>query len=279
VIPCGLSVIVSGRFTDIWRDGREMRRWVLVLITLMMGLSLYLSTDNSGRLDESPESRGRSPRDALTTRSSAPLKPKSATSQSFPPPTSVMTQERVNAQPKTLSKRPSKPLELTRPPPINHSDHPQPDRHSEITERGSTDDRETAMLFSVDREGIQGAIQEISPQVLECYEGWLKTDSALEGRVTISFMIAPAEPLASEAGIALATPRAEINAEIRDTYIALDQVKHEMMTGCVLNSIEDLKFENVESPIVERSLTTGNGVYMKSTALQSLMKMSSSAVS
>ena len=226
-----------------------MRRWVFVLITLMIGLSLYLSTDNSGRLDESPESRGRSPRDALTTRSSAPLKPKSATSQPFPPPASVMTQERVNAHPKTLSKRPSKPLELTRTP-INHSDHPQPDRHSEITERGPSDELETAMLFSVDREGIQGAIQDISPQVRECYEGWLKTDNALEGRVTISFKIAPAEPVASEDEIALATPRAEINAEIRDTYIALDQVKHVMMTGCVLNSIEELKFENVESPVV-----------------------------
>jgi hypothetical protein len=222
-----------------------MRQWILALIALIIGLTFYLSTDNSGRRDALPESGGASPDDVGTIPVSAPPNPEIATrdasDQSFPTP----SQERIEFQSRALSKRSSNPLENA-PPQLHHTDSPQPDSHWEIPDQEPSDERKVEMLFSVDREGIQGAIQELSPQVRECYEGWLKTDSALEGRVTISFTIDHAEPLTDEDG----TTRAVQYAEIRDTHIAVDEVRHTMMTGCVLNSMSELKFDNVESPVV-----------------------------
>ena len=92
------------------------------------------------------------------------------------------------------------------------------------------------MLFSVDREGIKSAIQEITDEVTECYEGWVKQNEALEGRMQVSFVIDHTEGEASE-------------ATLRDVYLSVDEVKHPMISGCMLNLIEDLHFENVDQQV------------------------------
>ena len=111
-------------------------------------------------------------------------------------------------------------------------------------------------MFSADREGIKAAIAEISDQVNECYSAWLKSNPALGGRVVVSFMVNP--PVITEGEEP--SPSAPQTAQIDDAELIVDDVAHPMMSGCILNSIEGLRFEAVEEPLSVRypfSLSAG----------------------
>ena len=98
------------------------------------------------------------------------------------------------------------------------------------------DEESDKVLFAVDREGIKSAIQEITDEIKECYEGWVRQNKALEGRMLVSFVIDHTEGEVAE-------------ATLRDVYLSVDEVKHPMISGCMLNLIEDLHFENVDSKV------------------------------
>lgn len=104
------------------------------------------------------------------------------------------------------------------------------------------------VIFSVDREGIHGAIQEISGDVMECYESWLKENEALKGRVQVSFVIDHTEGEVDESG----QTQEALEATLRDVYLTVDEVKHPMISGCLINLIEGLHFENVSSKVTVR---------------------------
>lgn len=101
------------------------------------------------------------------------------------------------------------------------------------------------VIFSVDREGIHSAVQEISSDLQECYDGWLQENPALEGRLQVSFVIEPAEAVNDELGQALEPVEAILN----DVHLKVDEVKHPMMSACLLNLVENLHFENVSSQV------------------------------
>lgn len=122
-------------------------------------------------------------------------------------------------------------------------------RHGEITLDELADDLPPAegdepLVFSTDREGIKAAISETSEQVIECYQAWLKSNPSLEGRIIVSFSITPPqESDDQEASEAVAL------SQITEAELIVDDIAHPMMSGCILNSIEGLKFDAVDKPI------------------------------
>ena len=93
------------------------------------------------------------------------------------------------------------------------------------------------MVFSTDREGIKGAIEEMNDQIRECYHGWVQSNPELQGRVTLSFTISPAEE-GDEGGL----------SQIKEAQLLVDDLAHPMMSACLINSAEGLQFEAVSSP-------------------------------
>ncbi len=85
------------------------------------------------------------------------------------------------------------------------------------------------MVWSVDREGIQGAMDESKPKIQECYSAWIKSNPDLAGRMVISFVI---EPLAegSEYG------------KVTEVELADSDVEHPLLEGCVLNVASELRW-------------------------------------
>lgn len=105
----------------------------------------------------------------------------------------------------------------------------------DILEQGEEEIEE--MLFSTDREGIKGAIEEMNEQIRECYHGWLQTNPELKGRIVLAFTISPPQKSDDEGSV------------IEDAKLLVDNLKHPMMSGCLLNSVQGLKFETVKDKI------------------------------
>ena len=108
-----------------------------------------------------------------------------------------------------------------------------------------SDSESERVIFSVDREGIRSAVQEISGDLQECYDGWHQENPALEGRLQVSFVIEPAEAVNDELGQTKET----VEAILSNVYLKVDEVKHPMMSACLLNLVEGLHFENVSSQV------------------------------
>jgi hypothetical protein len=86
------------------------------------------------------------------------------------------------------------------------------------------------MTWAVDRDGIQGAVREAVPDIRECYEGWLRANPALAGKVTVRFTIA-SDPDDAERG------------KVTRAALVASDVAHPLMEGCVLNVMSGLAFE------------------------------------
>ncbi len=86
------------------------------------------------------------------------------------------------------------------------------------------------MTWSVDRDGIQGAVREAVPDIRECYAGWLRANPALAGKVTVRFTIAT-DPDDAERG------------KVTRAALVASDVGHPLMEGCVLNVMSELAFE------------------------------------
>ena len=84
--------------------------------------------------------------------------------------------------------------------------------------------------FPVDRDGIKAAIQSATPQIKECYDGWLEYHPRLGGKLVISFTIG--------------APEGERKlARITDVNLDENRVRHGVMEGCVLNVVSNLRFQ------------------------------------
>ena len=115
--------------------------------------------------------------------------------------------------------------------------------HQQVDEEQKTEDED--ILFSTDREGIKSAMKELGGKLIECYEGWLQTNPEIQGRMQVVFNIKPNQSSAQDGQV----PDGQLHADISDSFLSVDSVKHPMMSGCLLNLVEDLKFENVDTPI------------------------------
>jgi len=91
-------------------------------------------------------------------------------------------------------------------------------------------DADPTLVFSPDREGIQGAVNESLPQIKDCYQSWLQVRPDLSGRVMVQFVIAgdAEDPDFSE---------------IRDVTLKDSELGHTLMEGCVASLFEELQFE------------------------------------
>ena len=115
---------------------------------------------------------------------------------------------------------------------------------------GEGEEEGEEMVFSVDREGIKSAILEMNEQVRECYRGWRASNPALEGRVVLSFTISPPESGAEGTPEGAAAGVAAGRSLIKEAALLVDDLKHPMMSACLLNSAEGLRFEPVSAPMV-----------------------------
>ena len=55
------------------------------------------------------------------------------------------------------------------------------------------DRRARAQIWSVDREGVQGAVRSAIPEIRECYESWINLNPSLQGKLIVSFKIETSE--------------------------------------------------------------------------------------
>jgi len=99
------------------------------------------------------------------------------------------------------------------------------------------------LIFSANQEGIRAAMSEIIPELFECYDAWLKTNDAIEGKMAVSFIIANQEKTGEVDSMG------EVHAQVKEANLTVNEVAHPMMEGCLLNSIEGLNFESVDEPI------------------------------
>jgi len=80
-------------------------------------------------------------------------------------------------------------------------------------------------------DGIRAAVRDRTPELGECYEGWLALNPELEGRLIVSFGITAGD--------------GEL-AHVEDVGLASTELNHEFMQGCVLNIFEELAFQPPE---------------------------------
>jgi len=86
-------------------------------------------------------------------------------------------------------------------------------------------------VWSADKDGIQGAVREIQPAMVDCYEGWLRTNPALGGKLLVSFTIT------ADADGGLGPGR------VTEAALKSSELEHPILEGCVLNAFQDLVFE------------------------------------
>lgn len=134
------------------------------------------------------------------------------------------------------------------PAPTSNAEPPPNPAHTEDAAVGDTAADDTAALanerrgeavpqrsiWPASREGIQGAVAESIPGVLDCYDGWLEQNPDLSGRIEVRFEITPSEDPDELARITA--------AEIADSTVG-----HTFMEGCVLSVMEELRFETDEA--------------------------------
>ena len=118
-------------------------------------------------------------------------------------------------------------------PPLQGEEEPDADaeRDADTMPRTETERRfELPPPFPVDRDGIKAAIQSATPQIKECYDGWLEYHPRLAGKLVIAFTIG--------------SPEGERKlARITDVELVENRVRHGVMEGCVLNVVSNLRFQ------------------------------------
>jgi len=83
------------------------------------------------------------------------------------------------------------------------------------------------MVWSVDRDGIQGAVREAVPDIRECYAAWLRDNPELTGKVTVRFVIEARDE----------------RGEVTSAALVSSDMAHPLMEGCVLNVMRGLAFD------------------------------------
>jgi hypothetical protein len=90
------------------------------------------------------------------------------------------------------------------------------------------------MIWSVDKEGIQGAVRESLPDIRDCYVAWLNDNPALAGEVKVRFTISPRDE----------------HGEVSSAAIVTSDLVHPLMEGCVMNVMRNLAFEPPSREVV-----------------------------
>ncbi|MFN3202735.1 MAG: AgmX/PglI C-terminal domain-containing protein [Bradymonadia bacterium] len=118
------------------------------------------------------------------------------------------------------------------------------EKEAQPLDEAAEGDVEEAMIWSLDKEGVVGAMKEIKPHIEECYDGWAKrTEDPIEGRVAIQFTIdAPDVEEGSDTEAAQDRP-----GQIKAVKIVQSDLDHSALEGCIVNSIEGVKFQAPES--------------------------------
>jgi len=115
---------------------------------------------------------------------------------------------------------------------------PQPPTQAEVHQDSSAKTSEPPLRWATDPDGIKAAIQELTPKVKQCYEGWLKAtndNDALNGKILLRMTIDAQDE--------------EASARMLDTRILSNELKNEFMTGCIINLTQSLRFDIPDEPV------------------------------
>lgn len=88
--------------------------------------------------------------------------------------------------------------------------------------------------YTLDREGISGAVRSKLPDIEECYSGWQQQQPNLAGRMVIGFQIGP-----NDAGV----------GSVQQLSVVDGGLGHALMEGCVMNAVSDLTFDRPDEPL------------------------------
>lgn len=96
-----------------------------------------------------------------------------------------------------------------------------------------------ALQFSLDRDGIQGAVREQLPAIRECYEGWQEANPGLGGRLLVHFRV---ERATDDAG--------EPYGRVIEAALERSDLDHPFLEGCALNAFSDMRFDAPEGELL-----------------------------
>jgi len=112
-------------------------------------------------------------------------------------------------------------------------------------EEVSQEELDELMVWGLDRDSIQGSIQERIPEFHRCYEAWLKVQPDLAGKMKVTFSIGHAS-------------EKDTNFTVTALDILDSELDHAVFEGCVLGALQDLVYEagdgqiNINYPLVFR---------------------------
>lgn len=90
--------------------------------------------------------------------------------------------------------------------------------------------------YAVSKTGIQAAVQDARPALVECYESWLQTNPGLSGKVVVNFEITPS---AADPSLGLVS-----SAQLKEA-----STQHPLFEACILAAMSDLSFEAPDGPL------------------------------
>ncbi len=214
------------------------------------------------RHQQPPACREAQERDSPRTHAPAPRR--GAPNESAPPPTEGAPPEPGSTAHRGIAPGLARPVARPRPgtgdtpsavPATRASDHDKGDRQPPPAEasprtddpvgveKGASppaDEHPERMIWSLDPQGIRGAVGEARADIAECYSGWLAAHPDLEGRATVEFVIR-AEGEGDDA-----------HGAIGDVALAESELGHGLMEGCILNVMTGLRFEAPDEPLTVR---------------------------
>ncbi len=175
---------------------------------------------SAGPVSPSPPAVAPSPPQPLGVASSSQLAAPAASGPSHPPvPSGPPASGGTPAAP--VAEPPGHPLA---PPSSEPASSSSGDVVSDVPEV-----EEAPLVWDIDKESIHQALVSQMPKFKECYSAWAAMQPDLAGRLKIGFTIGRANPGDENASV--------IQADVLDS-----QLDNEFFQGCILRTVEDLKF-------------------------------------
>lgn len=106
------------------------------------------------------------------------------------------------------------------------------ERRPRAPARPSSEETTDPKPHPADAQGIRQAMQDVKPDLQDCYESWLKANPALAGTLKVRFSIRAPEDR-PEAGY----------ATVQDIGLLASDVKQPLFEGCVMNAMQDMRFD------------------------------------
>ncbi|MFT5430615.1 MAG: hypothetical protein ACI9OJ_001291 [Myxococcota bacterium] len=94
------------------------------------------------------------------------------------------------------------------------------------------------MVWSTDGAGIRAAMDSAREPIRECYEGWVRSNPELGGKLVVRFVIEVPEE-----------PKDDTSGRVTSVEIPDSEIEHPLLEGCVLNAVTALRFSNPDEPI------------------------------